>query len=1418
MTPERWQQIEEIFHGALELGAVERRAFLDEKTADDAELRVEVEKLLSQFEEASDFIEKPLYDSGRGAVLSALLDESDDDPMVGKVLGSYRIEREIGRGGMGAVYEAVRADGEFRLRVALKVVKRGVDTDFVLRRFRNERQILAALEHRYITRLIDGGTTEDGRPYFVMEYIDGLPLYRFCDRNRLSVDERLKLFTRICEAVEYAHEKRVIHRDLKPSNIIITKDGNPKLLDFGIAKLLDPEMAIDTLRPTATALRMMTVDYASPEQIRGEAVTYSTDVYSLGVILFELLTGYRPYSRAGRAAQAVARAICDDEPPLPSEAVSSDIGLAPVPVNSNATTLIDIAELRRDSPTELRDELRGNLDNIVLRTLQKSPKNRYASVADLRSDIEKHFKGETVSEPLFFLESIRPEVKSSDDSCLVAVLPLSLMNPGSAGNTDEAYLTVGLADAIITRLASVKKLTVRPTSSITRYNEHFVNPFRAGKELGVDFVLDGRIRRFGDRLRISLQLLEVGKGSAIWAGQFDKHMTDVLELEDAISEEVAAALIPQLTGEDREQLAKRGTDNPQAYQAYLRGRFFWNQFTAQSLPKALEAFQTAIEHDPEYALAHVGISDFYIWANIYGLIPGEESYVNAEASTRRALQIDSELGEAYASMALIVSNKFEYGKAERLFKKAIDLSPHYPHAHEWYSALLIGTGRYDAGFQEILTAEKLDPMSLRTKIMVIWSCYQTGEFEKALKRAEEVINLDPNFPQGHLQRGYVLCELGRAEEAIDEIELALRFMPGSSLAEFGLAFAYSAAGRITDAIATADTMAERSHSEYIKPMFLGLANVAARRFDQAFHYFEIAFDEHDPWIAWFGTEEKLKVVRDDPRYLELLKRANKAIENGRVRIRDSGLEDFTSTWRSDADTSPESDVATLEHKPGFFDRHKWRFAFAGIVVAAMLGAYSTGFLAVNFKNGAPMIMRPISAPVRSVAVLPFENATGDPTNDYISDGMSDSLIGRISSAPGIRTVPRSTAFEYRNKAMDPVAIGAELGVESVLTGTLQHYEDGYMIRLEMVCVADGRKQLSMSFVEKADRMFALQDALYAKVVDALELKNVNTAGPVRSHTVNNEAFQLYLKGEYNRQKGTPAATTESIDQYKKAIEIDPNYALAHLGLALAYRGAPSYGSMPPQEAFPKAKEEATKALELEPSLPTAYAALAAVKATFDWDFAGAEQEYKKAIQLGPNNSEIHYSYGNFLVAMGRTDEGLSEFNTALQLDPLSLNVLTNIAWALYIAGKHDQALVQIRTVIERDPTFARAYLTLGEILQEQGKYEESIAAFQNIRQLSQDPLADMAIGHVYATAGRKAEALKVATDLEAKVREKQVSPFLPAVVYAGLNDKDKAFYWLERAYQERANWLILIKVGRRMKNLHGDPRFDDLLKRIGFPS
>jgi serine/threonine protein kinase/tetratricopeptide (TPR) repeat protein len=1417
MTPERWKQIEEIFHGALELDGVERVKFLSTRTEGDTDLRAEVEKLLSQFDEASSFIEQPLYDSARSGVLRELLDDLDDDPMVGKVLGSYRIEREIGRGGMGAVYEAVRADGEFRLRVALKVVKRGVDTDFVLRRFRNERQILAALDHPYITRLIDGGTTEDGRPYFVMEYIDGLPLYRYCDRQRLSIEERLKLFTRVCEAVEYAHQKQIIHRDIKPSNIFITNDGTPRLLDFGIAKLLDPELAIDTLRPTATALRMMTVDYASPEQIRGEAVTYATDIYSLGVVLFELLTGFRPYALESRSPHDVARAICDDEPQLPSEAINGS-GSNPVPVNATAATLTNIAGLRRESPTELRSRITGDLDSIVCTALQKKPADRYESVEALRTDIQRHLDGQDISAHKTYTPPLKKSVDNiSTETKLVAVLPLSLMGPSGEGNTDEAYLTVGLADAIITRLASVRKLTVRPTSSITRYNEHQVNPFRAGRELGVDFVLDGRIRRFGDRLRISLQLLDVNNGSAIWAGQFDEHFTDVLELEDAISEHVAEALIPQLTGEDKEKLAKRGTNDPRAYEAYLRGRFYWNQFTAQSFPKAIEAFNKAIAIDPEYALAHVGVADFFVWANIYGLLPVAEAYEKAESAARRALQIDPELGEAYASMGLITHNRFEYGRSERLLRKAIELSPHYSLAHEWLSAVLIGTGRFDEGVAEMRVAEELDPLSLRTKILSAWSFYQAGEISAALSKVEEVIDLDEHYPQGHLQRGYILCEFGRGEEAVAELELGNRLMPGSPLGQYYLCFGYAAAGRKSDALKLADAMEEQSRREYVKPMFLALANVAVGRIDRAFVYLNAAVEECDPWLIWFGTERKLKVLQGDPRYTELLHQTNKTFVGGSLQTLSSERNVHTSLFDSGPDTSPESVPQTRGVRGGFLKRHSWKLAAAGFAVVALIAAYAAGIVVVNY-NGSPMVLRQIPTPVRSIAVLPFENATGDTANDYVSDGMTDSLISRISSSTNTRTVPRAAAFAFRNRDVDPQTAGKELGVDSVLTGSLTKQGPDYVLKLEMIGVADGKSLLSTSIVEKPDRIFALQDAMFTKVVDSLGIQSGNAAISQKSYTENNEAFQLYLRGEYNRQKGTPAGMSESIDQYLKAIEIDPNYALAYQGLALAYRSSPAYGYMSPQDAIPKAKEAAQKALSLDPSLSTAYASLASIKATYDWDFAGAEAEYKRAIQMSPNNAETHYSYGNFLVAMGRTDEALVELRNALQIDPLSLNTQTNIGWALYIAGRYDEAAAQIRQVIDRDPTFARAYLNLGEILQEQGKNDEAIAAIQKARDLSKDPLIEMGLGHAYATAGRRAEAIKLAAELEEKVRQKQASPFLPAVVYAGLNDKDKAFYWFERAYQERSNWLTLIKVGRRLKNLHGDPRFDDLLRRIGFPA
>ncbi|HEY6119337.1 MAG TPA: serine/threonine-protein kinase, partial [Pyrinomonadaceae bacterium] len=286
MIPERSQQVDQIFQAALDVTPAERARFLSEACANDPALRRDVELLLS------------LHESGAGDSAPEPAPEVDDldssagdlfgtdyfvDPMIGRRLGAYRIERQIGRGGMGTVYEAARVDNEFRKRVAIKLVKRGMDTDFVLRRFRQERQILAALDHPNIALLLDGGTSDDGLPYFVMEFIEGQPLYKYADANRLSITERLKLFAQICDAVHYAHQKQVVHRDIKPSNVLVTSDGTPKLLDFGIAKLLNPDIVGDiTNDPTATAMRLMTPEYASPEQVQGGPISLTTDVYSLG--------------------------------------------------------------------------------------------------------------------------------------------------------------------------------------------------------------------------------------------------------------------------------------------------------------------------------------------------------------------------------------------------------------------------------------------------------------------------------------------------------------------------------------------------------------------------------------------------------------------------------------------------------------------------------------------------------------------------------------------------------------------------------------------------------------------------------------------------------------------------------------------------------------------------------------------------------------------------------------------------------------------------------------------------------------------------------------------------------------------------------------------------------------------------------
>ena len=383
MTPEDWRKVREILEQALELAPGHRAVYLEKACLGDRALRAEVDSLIASNAQAStDFLQPGAVDSIADSGLS-----SETASLAGQRIGPYQIVEEVGQGGMGRVYRAARADDQFQKQVAIKLAHGGLGDAFRMHRFKAERQILADLDHPNIARLLDGGALEDGQPYVVMEFIQGQPIDEFCDAGKLSVSERLRLFRTVCSAVAYAHQRLVIHRDIKPANILVTAAGEPKLLDFGIAKILDADSAAGNSSATVTVLRPMTPEYASPEQVRGEPMTTASDVYSLGVVLYGLLTGQRPYPGASRLPHEIAQAVCEAQPEKPSTAIDRMDGL---PAQPDPEAIVSVREGTRE---KLRRRLQGDLDNIVLKALRKEPERRYASVEQFSEDIRRHLAG-----------------------------------------------------------------------------------------------------------------------------------------------------------------------------------------------------------------------------------------------------------------------------------------------------------------------------------------------------------------------------------------------------------------------------------------------------------------------------------------------------------------------------------------------------------------------------------------------------------------------------------------------------------------------------------------------------------------------------------------------------------------------------------------------------------------------------------------------------------------------------------------------------------------------------------------------------------------------------------------------------------------------------------------------------------------
>ena len=488
-----------------------------------------------------------------------------------------------------------------------------------------------------------------------------------------------------------------------------------------------------------------------------------------------------------------------------------------------------------------------------------------------------------------------------------------------------------------------------------------------------------------------------------------------------------------------------------------------------------------------------------------------------------------------------------------------------------------------------------------------------------------------------------------------------------------------------------------------------------------------------------------------------------------------------------------------------------------IVGLLALGALSS-ILAVSILRLTTLLIRRFLKPA-SLAVLPFINASTEPNTEYLSDGITESIINSLSQLPKLRVVSRATVFRYKGLAVDPQQAGQQLGVRAVLTGRVSQVGDSLTIGAELIDVSSDRHLWGEHYNRKIAGIFDVQEEIAQEISEKLRLKlsGKQKKQLAKRHTVNPDAYQLYLKGRYFWNKRTKDGLEKGIEYFKRSVEQDPSYALAYTGLADCYHLLSSFGVLSPKESVPKAKAAVMMALEMDATLAESHASLARIKTYYEWDWAGAESGFKRAIELNLNYATAHHWYSSYLVLMGRFDEGIAEAKRALELDPLSLAISTGLAARFYFARQYDQAIQQYKTTLELDRDFFGAHI-IGAPYEQKGMYEEAIAEFQIATRLSEnDPEVLACLGHAYALSGKRDKAQDVLDELKELSKRRYVQSYDLAVVYVGLGEKDRALKLLGKAYEERDETLVLIKVDPRLDPLRSDPRYAELLRRMGFP-
>ncbi len=829
--------------------------------------------------------------------------------MIGQTVSHYRILSTLGRGGMGVVYKA--EDLRLGRPVAVKFLPDSLAGDRnAVERFQREARAVSSLNHPNICTLYDIDE-DNGNRFLVMEYLEGRTLKDRIAASPLTFEEVLELAIQIADALDAAHARNVVHRDIKPANIFINTRGQIKIMDFGLAKMAAEQNAVESAghaseMPTAALDALLTspgstlgtVAYMSPEQARGEDLDARTDLFSLGVVLYEMATGRSPFH--GNTVALTFVAILHEQPAPPSQWHPG------IPAEFDrilSKALEKNRELRYQTASEIRADLKrlrrdADSTRMVPATLDTISTSQTTSTAERPSSGRQSAApagaspNSAASAAVSTGNSVSGGLKSHRRAAILVLAALAIASAGAlyfafrekpldslavlpfvnaGGDPSTEYLSDGIAESIINNLSQLPQLSVRPFSSVARYKGKDLNADAIGRDLKVRAVLTGRLVRRGDEFAIAAELIDVRNNRQIWGSQYNRKMADILGIQEQISREISEKLSMRLSGEVEQRMAKRSTEDSAAYQLYLQGRYYWNKRSLEGAQQSIDFFRQAIEKDARYALAYAGQADAYAQLADLNVLPAREITPKVEAAADKALQLDETLAEAHTSLAWSKFHAWDWPGAEKEFRRAIELNANYATAHAWYGEYLMSLGRFKDAQAEMERADELDPSSPALNLALGYRLYYAQQVPQAIDQFQKTLALDPSFVMAHVYLGRAYEQTGNFPAAIAELRKALELSGDDSNELAALGQALAASHQDAEARKILGQLQERSQQTYVQPMWIAVIHLALNEKDQAFDWMQKAYADRSSWLVYLKIDPFFDPVRRDPRFADLLR-------------------------------------------------------------------------------------------------------------------------------------------------------------------------------------------------------------------------------------------------------------------------------------------------------------------------------------------------------------------------------------------------------------------------------------------------------------------------------------------------------------------------------------------------------------------